>query len=310
MAIVLIAPTRDTQYWKSKMQSLDPELAVYLHHEVTEELAAKITCAVTWLHPEGALAPFPNLRLICSMGAGVDHFLSDGKLPADVPITRIVDPALAEAMSTFLLTAVLNHHRQWGHFVAQQASARWAQQDPCELPLRIGVLGLGVLGQDFAKKATTLGFPVSGYSQGAKHVPGISSFHGKEQLDAFLQANNLLVCMLPLTPATENILNRQFFDRCTPGTYLINVARGKHLVEEDLLPAIDAGQLSGAVLDVFRQEPLPTEHPFWQDDRVVVTPHHASLTNPDAAIPQIIENYHRMQKGRPLHHQIDLRKGY
>ena len=309
MSILIIAPTRDTTIWVEGLQALLPEVPVYAHPHLPAD-PAEITCAITWLHPDGALQAYPNLRLICSMGAGVDHFLADPGLPVDVPITRIVDPALAAAMSTFVLTAILNHHRRWQHFLDQQATGRWAQKDTCEVPLRVGILGMGVLGQDLATKVAQLGFYVAGHSQTAKSVPGVRSYAGEEQLDAFLQDINVLVCLLPLTPQTSGVLNATLFARCSPGTYLINVARGAHLVEEDLIPAIEAGQLSGAVLDVFQHEPLPTDHPFWAHPQVVVTPHHASLTNPHAAIPQLADNYQRMLNGRPLLNQVDREKGY
>ncbi|HAA11150.1 MAG TPA: glyoxylate/hydroxypyruvate reductase A [Cytophagales bacterium] len=310
MAIVIIAPTRDTRIWAQGLLALDPTLEIYEHPHVPEDVKDRITCAITWLHPEGSLSVFPNLNIICSMGAGVDHMLADAQLPKGVPITRIVDPALAWSMSNFVIAALFNHHRNWEHFRKQQAGKRWAQADLCEVPLRVGVLGLGVLGKDLAQKVSALGFYTAGFSQTPKEVAGIESFVGASQLDAFLQAVNVLVCLLPLTPATENYLNAQLFERCSPGTYLINVARGKHLVEEDLIPAIHSGQLSGAVLDVFREEPLPVHHPFWEHPNIVITPHHASLTNPDAAIPQLLENYRRSIQGEQLLNTVDRKKGY
>ncbi|MEL6537299.1 MAG: glyoxylate/hydroxypyruvate reductase A [Bacteroidota bacterium] len=310
MAIVIIAPTRDTSIWAQGLLDLDPTLEIYEHPQVPADAHDRITCAITWLHPEGSLASFPNLNLICSMGAGVDHMLADSLMPEGIPITRIVDPALAWSMSNFVITAMLNYHRNWEHFRDQQKVKRWAQADTCERPLRIGVLGLGVLGQDLASKTASLGFYTAGFSQSPKEVANVESFVGEAQLDAFLQAVNVLVCLLPLTSSTENFLNRELFSRCQPGTFLINVARGKHLVEEDLIPALESGQLSGAVLDVFRQEPLPEEHAFWSHPQIVVTPHHASLTNPAAAIPQLYENYQRAQNGEPLLNQVDRKKGY
>ena len=308
--MVLIAPTRDTSVWVKGLKAIDPELEIYTHPEVPEEAKAGIRCAVTWLHPKGSLGEFPNLELVCSMGAGVDHLIDDPDIAPETPMTRIVDPALAWSMSNFCLTALLNYHRQWQHFVEQQADKRWAQKDECELELRVGVLGLGFLGQDLAQKVAQLGFYVAGYSQSPKEVDGVESFAGPDQLDDFLGKVNALVCLLPLTDDTESFLNKAFFARCQPGTYLINVARGSHLVEDDLIPALEAGHLSGAVLDVFRKEPLPADHPFWSDSRITVTPHHASLTNPQAAIPQIMENYQRMVQGEPLKNEVDKGKGY
>jgi glyoxylate/hydroxypyruvate reductase A len=178
-----------------------------------------------------------------------------------------------------------------------------------ELETRVGVMGVGALGSDVIEKLKSLQFPVFGYGNSPKSDTNYPYFHGDE-LPLFLKEVNLIICMLPLTPRTENILDMDFFRKCNKGTYIINVARGNHLVEEDLLTAIGEGIISGAFLDVFRKEPLPKEHPFWNSDKITITPHIASVTNPDSAIPQIIENYKRIINHEPLLNQINPILGY
>jgi len=176
--------------------------------------------------------------------------------------------------------------------------------------LTVGILGLGHLGLDAARKLMTLGFKVAGWRRSDHSVKGIPTYCGPDQFNVFLSQSRILVNLRPLTSATENILNRDTFAQLPRGAYLINVARGRHLVEEDLLEAIETGQLSGACLDVFRTEPLPEKHFFWKHPAIAVTPHIASLTNPDAVIPQIMENYRRILSGQEALNQVDRRRGY
>jgi glyoxylate/hydroxypyruvate reductase A len=176
--------------------------------------------------------------------------------------------------------------------------------------MRIGIMGLGQLGKDAAKKLSYLGFPVTGWSQTPKDIEGVKCLAGEEVLDDFLSQTRILICMLPLTPKTKGILNQKTFDKLPAGAYVINVARGQHLIEKDLLAALDSEQLAGACLDVFAVEPLPEDHPFWRHPKIIVTPHISSLTNPKAVAPQIIENYQRTKTGRPLLNVVDMQRGY
>lgn len=313
MAIVLIAPTKDNlPYWQQELQAEGQRQGLETEVLIGPEQASpeKVKMAVVWKHKPESLHAFPHLKLVSSMGAGVDHILKDPDMPADWQVCRIVDEQLTNSMSKYLLAAVLNHHKKLWDYTEKQRERHWAYTDEAERPVNVGILGMGELGQDIARKLVALDFPVFGYSNSPKHIPGVESFSGEQALPAFLQEVNLLICLLPLTLKTEGFLDKRFFQACRPGTFLINVARGEHLVEQDLIPALDKGLLSGALLDVFRQEPLPKEHPFWQRRDIRITPHIASITKPDAAIPQIVENYKRLLNGSPLLNEVDRKKGY
>lgn len=313
MAIVLIAPAKNNlDYWKRKLQEEADRRSFDLEVWIGEEVPAveKVQMAVVWKHPHESLYQFPNLKVVASMGAGVDHILKDPSLPAHLAVTRIVDVQLAQSMSNYLLAAVLNHHKRLWDYLPLQEQKKWGYSDDPERSVQVGILGMGALGKDIAIKLSSLGFSVAGYSHSRKELEGVRSFAGKEELQPFLQAVNVLICLLPLTRETRNFLDIHLFEKCRVGTFLINVARGEHLVEEDLLKALDKGYLSGAMLDVFRNEPLPKEHPFWEHTGIAITPHIASITKPDAAIPQIVENYRRLRSGETLKNQIDPAKGY
>lgn len=313
MSLVIIAPSKkNTAYWKERLHEVLLEKGLEVKVDVWPEVEKpdEVLMAVTWKHPKESLYAFPHLKLISSMGAGVDHILKDEHLPMHWQIVRIVDEQLTRSMSNYLLAAVLNYHKQMYHYYSLQEEHRWGYSENPELDLKPGIMGLGELGADIAKKLLNLGFQVSGYSRTRKELHGIETYAGEEELDDFLANVNMLICLLPLTESTRDSLNYEFFRRCTRGSYLINVARGEHLVEEDLIRALDEGLLAGATLDVFRQEPLPPEHPFWEHPKVFITPHIASVTNPDAAIPQVAENYARMLRNQPLLNQINRMAGY
>ena len=313
MSLVIIAPSKNnTDYWKERLQEELRERGVEDAVEIWPQVEKpdEVLMAVTWKHPQQSLYTYPHLKVVSSMGAGVDHILKDEHLPLHWQIVRIVDPQLTRGMSNYLLAAVLNYHKQIYHFYDLQQTHSWGYSETPEIDLQPGILGLGELGTDIGIKLNTLGFKVSGYSRSRKELEGIITFAGEDELEAFLQQTNLLICLLPLTPETRDFLNIDFFRKCKKGTYLINVARGSHLVEEDLLQALDEGLLAGATLDVFRQEPLPQDHPFWDHPKVLITPHIASVTNPDAAIPQVAENYVRMLQAKPLQNKVDRTAGY
>ena len=174
----------------------------------------------------------------------------------------------------------------------------------------IGIMGMGQLGADAARKLVQLDFKVAGWSRTPKSIDGVESYAGNEALDDFLSRSDVLICLLPLTAVTRGILNRGLFQKLPAGAYLINVARGAHLIEEDLVTALDAGHLSGACLDVFQTEPLPPDHPFWSHPNIMITPHISSITDPLAVMPQILDNYRSMKTGKPLKHVIDVDRGY
>ncbi|WP_194775598.1 2-hydroxyacid dehydrogenase [Pararhodonellum marinum] len=306
MSFAIIAPGKDVTEWIDLFQEMDDSLSIQVYPDLRDK--ESIEAVLVWKHPQGILKELPNLKLICSMGAGVDHILSDPQLPENIPITRIVDDKLTFSMTNYVVTAVLFHHRQIPKYLAYKSEHMWDMREP-EVPVTIGVMGTGALGSDVLDKLSYLGFNVIGYGRSRKKEFGFPYYSGDE-LESFLSKVNVLVCLLPLTPDTEDILNLSFFEKCQRGTYLINVARGNHLVEADLLLAIEKGFISGAFLDVYREEPLPKDHPFWDHPKIMLTPHIASVTNPAAAAPQIYKNYENMKKNLPLVNEIKMSQGY
>jgi len=284
-------------------------------HEIRywPEIGDKLTIdyALVWQPEPGLLASLPNLKLIFGLGAGVDHLLRDPALPKGVPIVRLVDPYMTDAMSEYVALSVLRLHRQDLDYLAQQRAAIWEereQKNAAERP--VGILGFGTLGQDAARKLKSLGFDVAGWSRGAKDVPGFTTYTGAVGLDVLLARSEILVCLLPLTAETTGILNAAAFARLPRGAMLVNAGRGGHLVEADLIPALDSGQLSGAVLDVVGEEPLPAGHPFWHHPRIILTPHIAAETHPPTAAAIIREAIRAHEAGLPVANQVDLARGY
>jgi len=306
MSIAIVSPGKDPKPWLEALRQVDSSLDIQVYPQI-EDLE-KVEMALVWQHPPGFLRNFPHLKLISSLGAGVDHILSDFEIPHHLPIVRIVDEKLTWSMTNYVLMGVLNFHRQLYRYQKDKDNGIWDMSNP-EISIKVGIMGVGALGGDVVDKLMYLGFEVCGYGLNDKKSLSFPYF-AKHQLDDFLSDINVLVCMLPLTSETEGILNITLFQKCNPGTYLINVARGKHLIEEDLIPAFEEGYLSGAMLDVFRVEPLPRTHAYWSDSRIQLTPHIASVTNPKAAAPQIVENYKRLTNGLPLQHQINRVKEY
>lgn len=245
------------------------------------------------------------------MGAGVDHILRDPELPENIKITRIVDEQLTEDMADFVLVLVLNHLRNINLHHENEQNREWKQEPYRRVSdVKVGILGMGELGRTTGKKLSHYGFAVRGWTRTRRELKNVKLYTGQEELDAFLSKSDILICLLPLTPETENILNQELFKKLPKNAYVINVARGKHLVEEDLIIAIDQGHLSGAALDVFREEPLPAEHLFWAHPKIHVTPHVASVTNPSSVVFQVLENYKRMKNGEDLKNVVNKEKGY
>jgi glyoxylate/hydroxypyruvate reductase len=309
MAILFKTTQAALARWRPHLAGGLPGHDIRLWPETGDKAA--IDYALVW-HPEpGLLASLPNLKLIVSLGAGIDHILRDPALPPGVPILRLVDPHMTAAMSEYIVLQVLRLHRQDIDYRAQQATAEWRELDQKNANERtVGILGFGTLGQDAGRKLQALGFDVAGWSRSAKEVPGFATYAGPAGLDRMLARSEILVCLLPMTPETENVLDAALFARLPRGAGLVNAGRGRQLVEADLLAALDAGQLSAAVLDVFREEPLPPNHPFWRHPRIVVTPHAAAETNPPTALPIIAAAIRDFAAGRPVPNLVDRERGY
>lgn len=309
MTLSIICTNKDAQPWVTALQALDPSLDVQVAPDEADK--TNVEFALCWNHPEGALQTYPNLRCICSMGAGIDHLLNDTQFPKDIPVARIVDPLLAQSMFEYILTAVMHYFRDFDIYKTQQQKKSWQQQPPKSISqTTVGIMGLGELGQYTASKLAGMGFRVLGWSRTEKNIEGVSCYFGRAGLDKFLAQSQTLVCLLPLTGETRGILNSQHFQQLPTGACLVNVARGEHLVEEDVLEALDSGQLRGACLDVFKEEPLPQTHAFWQHPKIMLTPHCSSITDPASVAPQVLENYRRMKNNQPLINQVDLSRGY
>lgn len=270
-----------------------------------------IDLVLTWRHPLGILKKFPHLKCIASLGAGVDHLMVDPELSNDVPIIRVMDPYMANDILQYVVACVLRHIKRIDHWDACQKENSWSKKPPFNFANKtIGIMGLGFLGKKAAETLHAMGLKVVGWSHSHKNIPHVKNFAGTEEFHDFLSQTDILICMLPLTTQTENILNRETFSHLKPGACLINLGRGGHLVEEDLIPSLDSGQLCTAYLDVFRQEPLPKEHPFWNHPNIHVTPHIASVTNPETAVPQLMDVYRKLLAGEKISNQVDWAKGY
>ncbi len=309
MAILFKSTPASIRRWRPFLTQAWPERDLRFWPEIGDR--AEVRHALVW-HPEpGLLASFPNLKLIVSLGAGVDHILRDPELPAGVPIVRLVDPYMTRAMSEYVVLQVLRLHRQDFVYRIQQAAAEWREHDQKNAAERtVGLLGFGQLGQDAAAKLKALGFDVAGWSRSGRAVPGFTTYGGAPGLNALLRRSEILVSLLPMTPETENILDAGLFARLPHGAGLVNAGRGRQLVEADLLAALDSGQVSAAVLDVFREEPLPPTHPFWRHPRIIVTPHVAAETHPPTATAIIATAIEDFEAGRPVANAIDRDKGY
>lgn len=274
--------------------------------------AAAVELVVTMAPEPGVLECFPNLRFVAATGAGVEKLLgSASALPADIPVCRLVDPELTRGMAEYVLTAVLRYHRQFDQYEKFSREGRWNPlpwQEPAERT--IGVLGLGVLGRATAELLASRGFPVLGWSRSPKDIPGIRCEYGRGGLQRLLPEARILVCLLPLTAETRGIIDANLLSCLPRGAYIINAARGAHIVDRDLLAALDDGQIAHATLDVFSEEPLPPDNPFWAHPRIIITPHIASLTVPEYAARHIAENLRRARAKEPLLDVVDRGRGY
>ena len=308
VALLFLSPDDPADAWRAELQARIPDLDVRIWPEIGDP--AEIDLALVWRPPPGELARYPNLRAILSLGAGIDGLIADPELP-DVPIARMVDPSLTRTMTEYVLLAVLRHHREFDRFERAQRAREWAYAFPPQAAdRRVGIMGLGELGAAAAGRLVAHGFQVLGWSRSAKALDGVVSFAGRSELHNFLHRTEILVCLLPLTAETVGILDAATFAELPHGACVINVARGQHLVENDLVHALNSGRLAGATLDVFREEPLPPGSPLWSNPKVLVTPHVASYSLPATAADGVAANIRRALAGEPLLHQVDRARGY
>jgi glyoxylate/hydroxypyruvate reductase len=271
---------------------------------------------VVWRPPRELLAGRHELRAIFNLGAGVDAILaleraSPGTLPREAQLVRLEDSGMAQQMAEYIAYAVLRYLRRFDEYEQLQAQRHWKLLNPHPREtFVIGVLGLGVLGTHVGRVLASLGLPVRGFSRSPRKVEGIATYAGDAQFDAFLDGVKVLVNLLPHTPDTHEVLNAETFSKLAHGAYLINVARGGHLVEQDLLDALEHGQLAAAMLDVFNEEPLPADHPFWQQPRITITPHSSAQTLRDESVVQVAEKIAALERGETISGVVDIERGY
>ena len=306
MSIALVIPDRKLDQLQQKLQQQLPGVAIEIWPEVKEPAA--VTMAVLWRHPPGCLDAMTQLKALQSFGAGVDNILIDKSLP-NLPLARIVDPMLTQSMLQYLQGVVQHYQLRLDEFSLQQHQRVWKARSPRKIQ-HICVLGLGELGQAAARHFAGLGFAVSGWSASQKNLAEVQCFAGEAEFGQAVSNADLVICLLPLTAHTENLLNQQRLAQLKMGAILVNVARGAIVDDLALLQNLDSGHISAACLDVFRVEPLPPEHPFWQHPAILLTPHISAVTNADTAVTQIAENYRRSLAGLPLLNLVCQQRGY
>jgi len=261
--------------------------------------------------PPGEFAKFVNLKFVASMAVGVERLLGDKTMPAHLPIVRSVNPARGDTMTEYVVLHTLRYVRRLTDYQAHQAERRWQRlADHAAADTGVGVMGLGNLGLMAAERLRLFGFPVAGWVRNARAIDGIETFSGKSGFYDFLARSKIVVCLLPLTAETRDILDASAFAAMPQGSYLINAGRGEQVVDADLIAALDSGQLAGATLDVFRAEPLPPDHPFWRHPKITMTPHNAAATRQAHGADIVLENIRRARAGQPLVNLVDKVAGY
>lgn len=306
MRIAFCCTDTQAEPWLTGLRAALPQVSI----EPWIPGSAQADYAVVWAPPQTFMDEQTKLKGIFNIGAGVDALVKL-KLPSNAKVVRLNDAGMSVQMAEYVCHAVIRHFREFDGYETDVEQGIWSYRKPrlrAEFP--VGVMGLGVLGERVAKALTAFEFPVNGWSRSAKLIEGVRSFTGQAQLDAFLAATRILVCLLPLTPDTCDIMRHETLARLRPGGYVINVARGAHLVDEDLVALLDSGHLSGATLDVFRTEPLPKDHPFWPHPKITVTPHTSARTLRDESIAQIVGKIAAMERGEAVAGIVEPSRGY
>jgi glyoxylate/hydroxypyruvate reductase A len=315
MAFLFILPTWPVEIWTAAMKKVAPGLDVRVWPDGMGKIEDIEYCAA-WLPPPGVVKSLPNLKVIMSLGAGVDAILKDPTLPGKIPIVRVNDPDLTGRMTEYIVLHVLMHHRQQRRLDENQKKRVWDSfPTHAAKDLSVGIMGLGVMGADSAVKLRDIGFRVAGWSRSRKEIPGVESFAGAAEFDAFLARTDVLVSLLPATAGTDGIINRETVRKLSrKGPFgapiVINAGRGRQQVEGDILAALDAGELHAATLDVFVPEPLPESSRLWTHPRVTVTPHCAADSDPETICAYVAGNIAKHQRGEKLDNLVDRARGY
>ena len=310
MAILIEAGPDAAQTWKKVLRSHESNLDIRIYPELGDP--QQITSLLSWKPPSGLLPRLTSLRLLQCSGAGVDQLLGHPDLHTGIQVARLVDSGQARDLATYVLGAAVAWYRRLDIYAAQQALYEWRRifPHPRSADCKVGVMGMGMMGQTIANAFMACGFPVSGWSGTGKALNGVETFSGRSKLLAFAQKCNILVCALPLTPETRGILNDELFQVLASPGLVVNVGRGEHIVESDLLAWLERDQLASAALDVHKEEPLPSSHPFWKHLRIRVTPHIGAFADPQNVAWQVIENHRRVLAGAPPVNLIDFHRGY
>lgn len=309
MKIVFCAPQIDAAPWAARLARALPEARVWAW--TPETAAQQADYAVVWAPGAAFFQAQHGLKGVLNMGAGVDRLLALGGLPPGVPLLRLADAGKALQMAEYVCHALIGHVRGFDTYDAQQRAGKWHERPfDARAQVPVGVMGLGAIGTAVARAVAGFGYPTLGWSRTPKTLPGITCLAGPAQFDAFLRATRVLVCVLPLTPATTGIVNAATLARLRPGAYVINVGRAAHVVDADLLAQIDTGHVAGATLDVFAVEPLPPGHAFWAHPTIRITPHIAANTAPEDSIPQIAANIRALARGGAPTGEVDVERGY
>lgn len=308
MALLYKADPSRSEQWKALFTAHAPDIEWRDWPDIGD--ASQVKYLAAWTAPDHLTEVLPNLEVLFALSAGVDQ-LDLSRVPLSLPVVRLLDPGISQAMCEYASFAVLTLHRDMLRYRQQQTQGIWKPYPLVPAHLRrVGVMGLGLQAKHIVEHLKGFGFTVSGWARSAHRIDGVACYAGEQQLGEFLAQCDILLCVLPLTEQTEGILRSDLFDQLPKGAALINMGRGGHLVEADLLSALGSGQLSAAVLDVLQQEPADPAHPFWQHPQIMLTPHIAAMSQPATAFAGLLENIRRFERGEPMLGQIDRGQGY